>query len=216
MYISKIIESLFLKSNRKKQTSRNIINRRTILASSAAIIFGNIFFQNSTQAQFQPSVLPEPENIRSVSAETLVSGSENYLIKENLPAIYPVNGRISGNFGRRANPFAKRRFENHFGLDIAAPVGTPVSTTADGKVIFAGWQRGYGNVVIVDHGDGLTTRYGHLSRIKTQTGADMLRGGTIGEVGSTGRSTGAHLHYEVRVANIAVDPAQYLPLDVNK
>jgi murein DD-endopeptidase MepM/ murein hydrolase activator NlpD len=129
----------------------------------------------------------------------------------NTPAIWPVVGKLESGVGGRRNPFGGRRYEYHEGQDIDAAYGTPVQVAATGKVTIAGWQRGYGNVVYVDHGNGLSTRYGHLSKIEVRVGDAVTRGQTIGLVGSTGRSTGPHLHYEVRINNQPVNPKQYLP-----
>jgi murein DD-endopeptidase MepM/ murein hydrolase activator NlpD len=128
-----------------------------------------------------------------------------------IPSIWPVVGRLESGVGGRRNPFGGRGFEYHEGQDIDAAKGTPVQVAATGRVTIAGWQRGYGNVVYVDHGAGLSTRYGHLSEIDVSIGQSVTRGQTIGLVGSTGRSTGPHLHYEVRINNQAVDPRPYLP-----
>ena len=127
------------------------------------------------------------------------------------PSIWPVSGRLESGLGGRRNPFGGRGYEYHEGQDIDAAYGTSVMVTAGGKVTIAGWQRGYGNVVYIDHGSGLSTRYGHLSKIDVSVGQAVTRGQTIGLVGSTGRSTGPHLHYEVRINNQPVDPRQYLP-----
>jgi murein DD-endopeptidase MepM/ murein hydrolase activator NlpD len=127
------------------------------------------------------------------------------------PSLWPVSGKLESGLGGRRNPFGGRGFEYHEGQDIDAAYGTPVQVTASGRVIIAGRQRGYGNVVYVDHGNGLSTRYGHLSEIDVTVGQTVTRGQTIGFVGSTGRSTGPHLHYEVRINNQPVDPRQYLP-----
>jgi len=127
------------------------------------------------------------------------------------PSLWPVSGKLESGLGGRRNPFGGRGFEYHEGQDIDAAYGTPVQVTASGRVIIAGRQRGYGNVVYVDHGNGLSTRYGHLSEIDVTVGQTVTRGQTIGLVGSTGRSTGPHLHYEVRINNQPVDPRQYLP-----
>ena len=129
----------------------------------------------------------------------------------NTPAMWPVVGKLESGVGGRRNPFGGRRLEYHEGQDIDAAYGTPVQVTAMGKVTIAGWQRGYGNVVYVDHGNGLSTRYGHLSKIEVRVGDSVMRGQTIGLVGSTGRSTGPHLHYEVRINNQPVNPKRYLP-----
>jgi murein DD-endopeptidase MepM/ murein hydrolase activator NlpD len=127
------------------------------------------------------------------------------------PSIWPVSGELTDGFGGRSNPFGGGSFEFHTGQDIATLWGTPVSAAATGKVIFAGWQNGYGQIVIVDHGGGLTTRYGHLSHVDVVDGQKIARGETLGRVGSTGRSTGPHLHYEVRINDEPVNPKQYLP-----
>lgn len=127
------------------------------------------------------------------------------------PSIWPVIGKLESGVGGRRNPFGGRGYEYHEGQDIDAVYGTPVQAAATGRVIIAGRQRGYGNVVYVDHGSGLSTRYGHLSEIDVSVGQTVTRGQTIGLVGSTGRSTGPHLHYEVRINNQPVDPRQYLP-----
>lgn len=127
------------------------------------------------------------------------------------PSIWPVSGELTDGFGGRSNPFGGGSFEFHTGQDIATLWGTPVQAAATGKVVFAGWQNGYGQIVIVDHGGGLTTRYGHLSHVDVVEGQKIARGETLGRVGSTGRSTGPHLHYEVRINDEPVNPKQYLP-----
>lgn len=128
-----------------------------------------------------------------------------------IPSIWPVKGALDSGFGGRRNPFGGSSYEYHEGQDIEAAFGTPVSAAANGKVIVAGWQNGYGQVVYIDHGGGLTTRYGHLSKIEVVVGQSISRGEFLGLVGSTGRSTGPHLHYEVRINNEPVNPVDYLP-----
>jgi len=131
------------------------------------------------------------------------------------PSIWPVTGELTDGFGGRRNPFGGYSSEFHAGQDIATLTGTPVAASANGTVIFAGCQNGYGQIVIIDHGDGLTTRYGHLSKIEATVGQSISRGDVLGRVGSTGRSTGPHLHYEVRINDKPVDPMQYLPANMN-
>jgi murein DD-endopeptidase MepM/ murein hydrolase activator NlpD len=133
-----------------------------------------------------------------------------------VPNLWPVVGKLESGVGGRRNPFGGRGYEYHEGQDIDAQYGTPVEAAASGRVTVAGWQRGYGNVVYVDHGHGLSTRYGHLSEIDVTVGQTVTRGQTIGLVGSTGRSTGPHLHYEVRINNEPVNPRDYLPGVDNK
>jgi murein DD-endopeptidase MepM/ murein hydrolase activator NlpD len=117
---------------------------------------------------------------------------------------------VESGFGVRRNPFGGSSSEFHTGQDIEVPWGTSVVAGAKGKVAFVGWQHGYGQLVVIDHGGGLTTRYGHLSELDVELGQEIGRGEFIGRVGSTGRSTGPHLHYEVRIKDEPVDPMQYL------
>jgi len=131
--------------------------------------------------------------------------------RARVPSIWPVEGESTDSFGVRGNPFGGGGAEFHPGQDIAAPRGTPVLAPADGKVVEAGWKNGYGQTVVLDHGNGLTTRYGHLSKIEVEAGQELRRGDQLGQVGSTGRSTGPHLHYEVRVGELPVSPKHYLP-----
>jgi murein DD-endopeptidase MepM/ murein hydrolase activator NlpD len=128
------------------------------------------------------------------------------------PTVWPVDGTLEGGFGGRRNQFGGSGYEFHSGQDIEAPWGAPVIAGASGKVSFVGWQNGYGQLVIVDHGGGLSTRYGHLSHIDVELNQTVERAQLLGKVGSTGRSTGPHLHYEVRINDQAVDPLPYLLL----
>jgi murein DD-endopeptidase MepM/ murein hydrolase activator NlpD len=131
--------------------------------------------------------------------------------KARVPSTWPVEGESTDSFGYRGNPFGGGGAEFHPGQDIAAPRGTPVFAPADGTVVEAGWKNGYGQTIVLDHGDGLTTRYGHLSKIEVNVGQELKRGEELGLVGSTGRSTGPHLHYEVRIDDLPVSPLRYLP-----
>lgn len=131
--------------------------------------------------------------------------------RARVPSIWPVEGEVTDSFGVRRNPFGDASSEFHAGQDIAAPRGTPVSAAADGQVTAAGTQNGYGQIVIIDHGNGISTRYGHLSQIDVAVGREIRKGEVLGLVGSTGRSTGPHLHYEVRINEAAVSPRRYLP-----
>jgi murein DD-endopeptidase MepM/ murein hydrolase activator NlpD len=133
------------------------------------------------------------------------------VLRERVPSAAPVEGRITDGFGVRGNPFGGGSSEFHSGQDIAASWGMPVVAAGSGTVILAGPQSGYGQLVVIDHGNGLTTHYGHLSRIEAVPGQQIARGEQLGRVGSTGRSTGPHLHYEVRINDAAVNPRRYLP-----
>lgn len=132
------------------------------------------------------------------------------------PSTWPVEGRLTDGFGDRRNPFGGYSSEFHAGQDIATLFGTPVTATANGVVTFIGFQNGYGQLVVIDHGGGLTTRYGHLSHIDTEVGQNITRGDLVGRVGSSGRSTGPHLHYEIRINDEPVDPRSYLPITENQ
>lgn len=126
------------------------------------------------------------------------------------PSIWPVKGWITSGFGKRASPLTGEP-GRHYGVDIANEVGSPIRVTADGIVTYAGWETGYGRVVVVEHGYGYSTRYGHCSRIEVKVGQSVRRGDVMGYMGSTGRSTGSHCHYEVRIHGVPVDPEKYLP-----
>jgi murein DD-endopeptidase MepM/ murein hydrolase activator NlpD len=117
----------------------------------------------------------------------------------------PVSGRMSSGFGGRYHPILKRN-RMHTGVDIAAPTGTAIAAAGDGEVIFAGWRGGYGNCIIIDHGGGVATLYGHCSRLYVGVGKRVSKGDRIAAVGSTGQSTGPHLHWEVRVNGTPVNP----------
>ena len=126
-----------------------------------------------------------------------------------LPGIWPVNGRLMGGYGVRSDPF-NGEGAMHTGIDISAPQGTPVHATADGIIIHAGWNGGYGQCVIIDHGNGYQTWYAHLSRIDAIEGQEIRQGETLGAVGASGRATGAHLHYEVRIGSTPVNPYRFM------
>lgn len=130
------------------------------------------------------------------------------------PTVWPVDGNLESSFGGRRNPFGGGSWEFHSGQDIDAPMGAPVVSGASGKVSFVGWQNGYGQLVVIDHGGGLTTRYAHLSKIEVALDQAVSRAQLIGRVGSTGRSTGPHLHYEVRINDQPVNPKPYLVTNV--
>lgn len=126
-----------------------------------------------------------------------------------MPSIWPARGWVTSAFGIRVDPFTSDR-HMHEGLDIAAGIGTTVHAPAHGTVVFAGLHGAYGNVIVIDHGYGVNTRYGHLSEIFVQVGDKVTRGQKIGAIGNTGRSTGPHLHYEVRVNGIPEDPRKFI------
>lgn len=130
---------------------------------------------------------------------------------EARPSIFATVS-VGSSFGYRRDPFT-RRAKFHSGVDLKARWGDAVGASQAGTVTFAGWHHGYGNMVIVDHGGGVTTHYAHLSSFDVEPGAHVERGTIIGRAGSTGRATSPHLHYEVRIDGAAMDPLQPLALD---
>jgi murein DD-endopeptidase MepM/ murein hydrolase activator NlpD len=150
-------------------------------------------------------------DVRSDELAVLESRFLEKRVKERLmPTTLPVKEAFLGSpFGHRSDPILGQR-AMHEGIDFNAETGTPVVAAADGVVLSAGWQSDFGNMIEVDHGDGLTTRYAHLSRMNAKAGSLVKRGERIGAVGSTGRSTGSHLHFEVRMLGVAQNPASFL------
>lgn len=131
------------------------------------------------------------------------------LERMTVPSLWPVRGQITGGFGQRMDPFSGES-ANHTGVDISAPSGSRVEATADGIVLQASPESGYGNEILIDHGYGFTTMYGHLSKMYVVVGQEVKRGQVIGVVGMTGKTTGPHLHYEVLIHESPVNPARYL------
>lgn len=151
---------------------------------------------------------------RSHSLQKNLSAVEQKFVAQSqllsaTPSIAPTRGLLSDGFGGRSDPFTGER-GNHQAIDISSNSGNPVRAPADGIVVKAEWANGYGNVIFLSHGYGYSTRYGHLSSFNVRPGQRVKRGDVIGAVGSTGRSTGPHLHYEVRVNNKPVNPLEYI------
>ncbi len=143
---------------------------------------------------------------------------EKYLKKisnslSHIPLGMPFTGKITSSFGHRENPFGGYGVETHRGMDIKGPMGAPVKSMAKGKVVFSGIKGGYGNCIILEHGSGFETLYGHLSKVTVRSGQKIDIGQQIGNIGSTGRSTGPHLHYEVHQNGKRINPISFLTLD---
>jgi murein DD-endopeptidase MepM/ murein hydrolase activator NlpD len=139
--------------------------------------------------------------------EKLLQSKKDMLV--HTPSIWPVHGWVTSGFGFRTNPFTGLT-QMHEGLDIANRIGTPVIAPADGIVSDTGKDSSYGNVIVISHGFGINSRFNHLSKILVRPGQKVKRGDKIAEVGTTGKSTGPHLHYEVRVNGIPVNPVRYI------
>lgn len=157
--------------------------------------------------------------IQAASYDTIVMMAKNQQIRmENIPAIQPVFNkdlkRVASGYGVRIDPvYHLKKF--HHGMDFSAPVGTEVFATGNGTITFAGWKQGYGNTVVLDHGFGYTTLYAHLYKPVARKGQRVKRGDIIALVGNSGKSTGPHLHYEVRINDRPVDPRNYYFYDLS-
>jgi murein DD-endopeptidase MepM/ murein hydrolase activator NlpD len=160
----------------------------------------------------------------SKAAENKLSDDEKYSLYDEYlsrleravaftPMGYPRISSLTSYFGYRSDPFDPSHAEFHPGIDFKGQRGDPAHCTANGKVVYAGWMGGYGNCVRIAHANSYETLYGHLSRITVRVGQEVTAGEKIGEVGSTGRSTGTHLHYEVRKNGKAVNPISFLSLN---
>lgn len=157
------------------------------------------------EARLRPEIRIQLDEIGQVDRFLATKKS----LVSDMPEMAPLFGRMTSTFGTRRWRRSGHS-ENHQGVDIAVPRGTPVYAPAEGVVTHASWQGDYGNMVELDHGTGYTTRFGHLSQMDVEVGDRVMKGQIIGEVGSTGRSTGPHLHYEVRFNGTPVDPIDYL------
>lgn len=161
--------------------------------------------------------VPDPHALR---ADAILQGFDRMALyriaTQKVPFANPVRGsyRFTSGFGFRRDPKGKGT-RMHAGTDFAGARGTPIHSTADGVVVEAGWHTGYGNVVTVRHAFGIETRYAHLSQIRVKSGQSVSRGDRIGDMGNTGRSTGTHLHYEVRVGGKPVNPMTYIKAATN-
>lgn len=131
------------------------------------------------------------------------------ILLASTPSIWPTRGWLSSGFGYRKSPFTGKK-EFHKGIDISTRMGAPIVASADGVVSFTGWNGGYGRVVVIKHGHGFKTKYAHLKKSLVKRGQHVKRGETIGLVGNSGRTTGSHLHYEVHLNRVPVNPARYV------
>ncbi len=178
----------------------------------------NLSFGTNNSSPLTSSAEDQPFEHLSVQALTLeqnlhdlyelLSDQKSFL--SALPTKKPADGYFSSGFGVRVSPLGEGTEKMHEGLDIAGPVGTPIHSPAAATVSFAGKKSGYGQMVILDHGYGLETWYGHASKFLVKPGQRVSRGQTIALIGNSGRSTGAHVHYEVHIHGIPVDPLAYI------
>lgn len=188
---------------------RNLVELASVQRRSVASQVAEIESLSASEESALESLIVARE--REIAAERRAAGIAGGVETQGALGSFswPVTGTITSPFGWRSNPFGGAP-EFHQGLDIAAPSGTTVTAAASGTVIMAQWYGGYGNYILIDHGGGYSTGYGHLSAIYVSSGQAVQRGQAIGAVGSTGQSTGPHLHFEVRIAGKPVDPAPRL------
>lgn len=207
-----------------KDTNERLTSLQS-LATEVAMTYGFMRFRQSPFGLGENSV-PQSNGFeqsvaqfnfleKNVSEADLSSGSLHLLPTTNLgdltytPSLWPVIGHLTGTFGQRMDPFSGEG-AFHTGVDISSQYGDSVRATADGIVIGASERAGYGRLVVIDHGFGLSTYYGHLSTLNVVVGQQVRRGDVVGNVGVSGRSTGPHVHYEVRINGAPVNPMRYL------
>ena len=190
-------------------------NRRIAYYDSIARMTNS---QLASDLTMKVDLLAKETYIQAKSYDELLALAKTQEVRmENLPAIQPVLNkdlkRTASGYGMRIDPvYHVRRF--HAGMDFSAPVGTDVFATGNAKVVFTGWKQGYGNTVELDHGFGYTTLYAHLYKILVHSGQNVKRGDVIALVGNTGKSTGPHLHYEVRYQDKPLDPRNFYFYDL--
>lgn len=165
----------------------------------------SISYDNETTSRLTSEINQKTEDYKNLLIK--VTDRLDYL--NSIPSAYPVNGSITSPFGNRTSPYGSYT-EFHPGIDIAVDYGTPVKAAGKGVVTYAGWLSGYGKAVIIDHGYGIESVYGHNSKILVELGQAVNRGDIIAKSGDTGRSTGPHVHFEVRVNGNPVNPMNYL------
>jgi murein DD-endopeptidase MepM/ murein hydrolase activator NlpD len=161
---------------------------------------------NSGGPVSETELTPEDEALENELRAIQVTSNPAFV-----PSMWAHLGKINNEFGFRRNPFGGRTYEFHPGMDIDGERGDIVVAPANGTILKAGWTGGYGNLVEVDHGNGLISRYGHLSKVEVVVGDAIQRGQLLGFIGSTGRSTGPHLHYEIRLNDKPINPRRFLP-----
>jgi murein DD-endopeptidase MepM/ murein hydrolase activator NlpD len=207
------------------QDTNQRLNSLQSLATEVAMTYGFMRFRQSPfiadqasagdVSDFDHSIAQFNFLEKNASSAALPAGSLNLISSTGLndltstPSLWPVIGHLTDGFGARMDPFSGEG-AFHTGVDISSQYGDAVRVTADGIVIEANERAGYGRLVVVDHGYGVTTYYGHLSTLNVMAGQQIHRGDTVGNVGVSGRSTGPHVHYEVRINGAPVNPMRYL------
>ncbi|HWQ21633.1 MAG TPA: M23 family metallopeptidase [Clostridia bacterium] len=191
----------------------NTVSLASVLKSTATptLSVSRGLAAGATQLSTSAAVVQKDAEAREKNLIVLQDAASKYnSMLAQTPSLWPLYGLITSDYGWRSNPFGGSGGEYHDGVDIAAPYGTAVRATADGKVEQAGWNSSYGISVTLYHRDGIETLYGHMCRAAVSAGQTVKKGQVIGYEGSTGRATGAHVHYEVMVHGSSVNPMTYL------
>jgi murein DD-endopeptidase MepM/ murein hydrolase activator NlpD len=198
-----VAQAVAARAQQTRQVRDQLVARENALSGTRAQRREALVSVQQQKAEY----LHEVESLLAVSASLAsriqTSQSSSSVVRSSSGLIWPVSGPVTSGYGWRWGRM-------HEGIDIAVPTGTPVAAAASGQVIVAGWMGGYGNLVVIDHGGGLATAYGHNSSFAVGSGSTVSQGQTIAYAGSTGNSTGPHVHFEVRVNGSPVDPLGYL------
>jgi murein DD-endopeptidase MepM/ murein hydrolase activator NlpD len=215
-YLNNKQEEVTALKSQNKEESEELVKKYNFITHQINEV-NNLLVSKGIKKTMNTAIEDQP-NFSLPLVQDSIDLFEKYLedFKLNLsttPIGLPIEGQISSNFGLRSNPFSGIGSEHHNGLDLKSEYGTIVKSTADGEVIFAGYKGNFGNMVIIDHGKNFKTLYGHLSQILVEEGQEIKANTFIGKVGSTGRSTGPHLHYEIHKDGKIIYPKIFLELN---
>lgn len=198
-------------SHKYKQMTENFVDESMESFTASRGSGGRTFIENASELRNILDHLQKINTSEDIGVVNKLSDSEKKLQTyiESFPTLWPANGRISSPFGYRSDPFNSSE-KRHQGIDIAAPEEDNIKASANGKVILSAYNGNYGNCIIINHNNGITTLYAHASSLIAKEGQTVKKGDVIAKVGSTGRSTGPHLHFEVRINGTPEDPIKYL------
>jgi murein DD-endopeptidase MepM/ murein hydrolase activator NlpD len=211
-FATKIVSFLKIKKPTviENNDSSNLEKKPTNRALASTVNTGEVTSRSSSITVVDPLISKSEQLVATLKQAEGVAN--NYEISKNgIPSIWPLYGIITSDFGIREDPITLKHTEIHEGIDITAYYGAPIRATASGIVIQSGINGTYGISCTIDHENGYQTLYGHMSRAAVSVGDRIVRGQVIGYEGNTGKVTGPHLHYEIRINGIAVDPLKYLP-----
>jgi murein DD-endopeptidase MepM/ murein hydrolase activator NlpD len=197
------VEAISARTGEARAVRDQLVANRDVLLDAKRLKTSALADARETRAEFLSEVVGLETESTALTAQIQAAQGTSTVPASSSGLIWPVDGPVTSGFGMRWGRM-------HTGIDIAVTTGTPVHASASGTVVYAGWMSGYGNLVAVDHGGGLATAYAHNSSLLVSVGQSVQQGDTIALSGSTGHSTGPHVHFEVRVNGVPVDPLQYL------